>query len=135
MPDIATRRGYDLWGDSADQGPPPDLCHFIRDSDGPEVSLYCHQSEAEEFEQDVADGETPLLSSDTLDAALFSQFSNWLQQNIEGGVHSFDYWQKIDDDAGFKSHLQQRWKEAVGNGWVEKANSIQHLASLYKIKL
>lgn len=149
MPDIATRSGYDLSNEGDDQGPPSDLSVFTRDSDGPETKLYCSQSEVEDFERYEADGGSPLLTDDTISVELFAKFSAWLHENIEGGIHSFEYWTKLTDDEGFASHLGQRHAEAklrMEQAIIEKSGAraadehikvlaLERVAELYGINL
>lgn len=138
MNDYYTRFGYVTGEDD----PPSDLRVFIRDADGPETRIYCSQSEVEDFERDMADGESPLLSSDTLIEDVFDTFKAWLQENAEGGVKTLDEWHAEDGIVFFASNVNEKYRESLlelrgpkADLALRRINALEVIANLYAIKL
>lgn len=144
--ELATRKGYDLYLEEDEQGPPSDMSVFTVEGDD-SVSLCAHQDEVDEYERDNDD--EPALLSDELNRSTFDKLLTWLEANVEGGVHYCDHWTRQDNDAGFAIHLNQRYRAALdelgahGEGRMTagrlnaaaKMAALERLASLYDIKL
>lgn len=132
----ATKAGYDLSNAEQDQGPPDTLSTFSPEDDD-SITLHVSQDEVEDYERFV--GKEHALLSDILPRADFDKFIVWLEHNVEGGVHHFNYWTRQDDDDGFASHLEQRYRAALDEPNAVRARdlmmALEKVAELYDIKL